>query len=208
MLTELYNKVNIFPVCIYHGFSPHLRYSLFVCLFVCLFFHIFPPRCSSPVSTHLCLSDIRETRLVGLRTAAEPSPAQYGTNSCGRFKVRGLCVGLRCSCLTVLSNISALHSQSARRCALHVLRMFAFVPFSVQLYWISCKTNAIVRSGVLSKCAGWLEQVVSRRPPGRPLTAEVRVPFRDSAREVCGGQSGTGRGFCPNTLVSCVSVIP
>ena len=45
-----------------------------------------------------------------------------------------------------------------------------------------------------------MEQVVSRRP----LTAEVRAPSRDSAREVCGGKSGTGRGFCPNTcVVSC-----
>jgi hypothetical protein len=45
-----------------------------------------------------------------------------------------------------------------------------------------------------------MEQAVSRRP----LTAEVRVPSRDSAREVFGGQSGVGRGFCPNTrVVSC-----
>jgi hypothetical protein len=35
----------------------------------------------------------------------------------------------------------------------------------------------------------------------RPLTAKVRVGPRVSLCEICGGQSGTGTGFSPSTLV-------
>jgi hypothetical protein len=42
-----------------------------------------------------------------------------------------------------------------------------------------------------------MAQAVSRRP----LTAEARVRFRVSSCGICGGQSGTGTGFSPNTSV-------
>jgi hypothetical protein len=67
---HLYYCVLSFPFCIYHTFYPQLRYGLFA-------FSYFSPRPSSPVSIQLCLSDIRETRRVGLRTTEEPLPAQY-----------------------------------------------------------------------------------------------------------------------------------
>jgi hypothetical protein len=35
----------------------------------------------------------------------------------------------------------------------------------------------------------------------RPVTAEARVRFQVSIREVCGGQSGTGTGFSPSTWI-------
>ena len=41
-----------------------------------------------------------------------------------------------------------------------------------------------------------------------PLTALAWVQSQTSMCRIGGGRSGTGRGFCPNTLVSCVSVIP
>jgi hypothetical protein len=42
-----------------------------------------------------------------------------------------------------------------------------------------------------------MAQAVSRRP----LTAEAQVRFQVSPRGICGGQSGTGTGFSPITLV-------
>ena len=42
-----------------------------------------------------------------------------------------------------------------------------------------------------------MAQAVSRRP----LTAEARVRSRVSPCGFCGGQSGTGTGFSPSTLV-------
>jgi hypothetical protein len=42
-----------------------------------------------------------------------------------------------------------------------------------------------------------MAQVVSLRP----LTAEARVRSRVSPCGICGGQSGTGTGFSPSTLV-------
>jgi hypothetical protein len=42
-----------------------------------------------------------------------------------------------------------------------------------------------------------MAQAVSRRP----LTAEDRVRSRVSPCGICGGQSGTGKGFSPSTSV-------
>jgi hypothetical protein len=42
-----------------------------------------------------------------------------------------------------------------------------------------------------------MAQAVSRRP----LTAEARVRSRVGPCGICGGQSGTGTGFSPSTLV-------
>jgi hypothetical protein len=42
-----------------------------------------------------------------------------------------------------------------------------------------------------------MAQVVSRRT----LTAEARVCARVDPCEICGGQSGTGAGFSPSSLV-------
>jgi len=41
-----------------------------------------------------------------------------------------------------------------------------------------------------------------------PLTALAWVQSQTRMSGIGGGQSGTGRCFCPNTLVSCVTVIP
>jgi len=41
-----------------------------------------------------------------------------------------------------------------------------------------------------------------------PLTALAWVQSQTRMCGIGGGQSGTGRGFSPNTLVSCVSLIP
>jgi hypothetical protein len=49
-----------------------------------------------------------------------------------------------------------------------------------------------------------MAQAVSRRP----LTAEARVRSRVSPCGICGGQSGTGTGFSPSTLVFLVNFIP
>jgi hypothetical protein len=45
-------------------------------------------------------------------------------------------------------------------------------------------------------------QVVSRRP----LTAETRVRARANPSGICGGQSGTGTGFSPSSLVFPVNI--
>jgi hypothetical protein len=42
-----------------------------------------------------------------------------------------------------------------------------------------------------------MTQVVSRRP----LTAEAQVRARVNPCGICGGQSGTGTGFCPSSSV-------
>jgi hypothetical protein len=42
-----------------------------------------------------------------------------------------------------------------------------------------------------------MAQAVSRQP----LTAEARVRSRVGSCGICGGQSGTGTGFSPSTLV-------
>ena len=42
-----------------------------------------------------------------------------------------------------------------------------------------------------------MTQAVSRRPP----TAEARIRSRVSPCGICGGQSGPGTGFSPNTSV-------
>jgi hypothetical protein len=49
---------------------------------------------------------------------------------------------------------------------------------------------------VSSKLITWA-QVVSRRP----LTTEARVRARVNLCGICGGQSGTGTGFCPSSSV-------
>jgi len=42
---------------------------------------------------------------------------------------------------------------------------------------------------------------MTRAVSRRSLTAEARVRFQVDACEICGGQSGTGSGFPPNTSV-------
>jgi hypothetical protein len=48
-----------------------------------------------------------------------------------------------------------------------------------------------------SRAGRAMAQAVSRRPP----TAEARFRSRVSPCGICGGQSGTGRGFSPSTSV-------
>jgi hypothetical protein len=49
-----------------------------------------------------------------------------------------------------------------------------------------------------------MAQAVSRRP----LTADSRVRAQVNPCGICVGQSGTGTGFSPSSLVSPVSIIP
>jgi hypothetical protein len=51
-------------------------------------------------------------------------------------------------------------------------------------------------------------RVMTQAVSCRPLTAEAQTQSKAILRGICGGQSGTGTGFCQSTSVSPVSIIP
>ena len=202
--SHLYYCVLSFSFCIYRAFSlPHF-------IIVCLFFSYFSSTTvfSSVNAPLSCLSDRGGFADHG---GVSASTIRYGTSVAGSksvdfVEVFAVHVSLA---LLLVRNISTVRQPvSMLTHPAHVFKLFASVRFSIQLYCISFKTNAVVRSEVLRKCrlngnrqAGGrsVGQSVSRRP----LTAEGGFLSWNSEREICVGQSGIRRGFSPNTCVVC-----
>ena len=178
--SHLYYCVLSFSFCIYRAFSlPHF-------IIVCLFFSYFSSTTvfSSVNAPLSCLSDRGGFADHG---GVSASTIRYGTSVAGSksvdfVEVFAVHVSLA---LLLVRNISTVRQPvSMLTHPAHVFKLFASVRFSIQLYCISFKTNAVVRSEVLRKCR---------------LNGNRQAGGRSVSRSVA-GLLPRRVGFCPGTV--------